>query len=621
MHGWIGKVLRVNLTKGECTSENLDLGLARKFIGGRGLATKILFDEVDPTVDPLSPENKLIFATGPSTGTALGGARYMVVTKSPLTGTVACSNSGGSFGPKLKFAGYDAIIFEGKSEEPIYLSIVDDVVELRPASHLWGKTTHETEDILRDELADHWKARETAIACIGPAGEKLVRIAAIINDKHRAAARGGVGAVMGSKNLKAIAVRGTRGITVADSDRFREAVLWLLDANKKSPATNLATANSYPNQGTARVVNMTSAIGVLPVRNFQGGVFEEAAKINGEALRDTILNRKVSCFACPLSCGRLTKVNTRNFEGAGEGPEYETICLLGSSCGIANLPAIAKAGYICNELGLDTISMGGTIACAMELFERGFLPRKEAGFELRFGNARAMVKLVRQTGMRQGFGNVLAEGGYRMAERYGHPELFMGVKKQGFAGYEPRALKGMGLGYATSNRGACHFRGTSVAVELSDPYGIKGKPAILKWLQDHIAVADSAGLCYFNTRAVSPDKVPEVILSMLETVVGVGYDMATMLLAGERTWNLERLFNLKAGFTKKDDSLPPRMLEEPIPEGPAKGQVHELGIMLPEYYQLRGWDENGVPTPKKLAELGLEDEGKTLNEPSPESIE
>jgi aldehyde:ferredoxin oxidoreductase len=605
MDGWVGKILRVDLTKGDYVEEELDVNLAKKFVGGRGLASKILFDEIDPMIDPLSPGNKLIFATGPATGAALGGSRYMVVTKSPLTGTIGTANAAGGFGPTLKFAGYDLIIFEGRSEEPVYLSICDDVVEIKAARHLWGKTTHETEDIIRDEIGNYWKARETHIACIGPAGEKLARLAAIINDKHRAAGRGGLGAVMGSKNLKAIAVRGTKTITVADKDACREAFLSILEINKKSPATSLETANSYPNQGTARVVNITNAKGILPVRNFQGGVFEEAAKINGEALRDTILNRKVSCFACLVSCGRLTKVDVPGFEGEGEGPEYETIGLLGSSCGVSSLPAIAKASYICNELGMDTIEMGGAIACAMELFERGFLPEKEIGFELNFGNAEAMVKLVGQAGLRQGFGDVLADGGYRMAERYGHPELFMGVKKQGFAAYEPRALKGMGLGYVTSNRGACHFRGATLLVEISDPYSIEGKPAILKQLQDQTAVVDAAGLCMFNTRGLTPDKISDVILTILETVTGAGYDIESILRTGERIWNLERLFNLKAGFTKKDDTLPPRMLEEPIPTGPAKGQVHELNIMLPEYYQVRGWDENGVPTPEKLEELGL----------------
>ncbi len=605
MDGWIGKILRVNLTKGDYVIEDLDLDLARDFIGGRGLASKIFFDEVDPMIEPFSPDNKLIFATGPVTGVALGGARYMVVTKSPLTGTIGTANASGEFGPALKFAGYDLIIFEGRADEPVYLSIVDDVVEIKPAHHLWGRTTNETEDIIREEIGDYWKARETRIACIGPAGEKLARLAAIINDRHRAAARGGLGAVMGSKNLKAIAVRGNKAITIADKDGFQAGFLWLLDVSKKNPATSQSEPASYRATGTSRVVDLAHKLGILPVRNFRGGLFEEAAKINTAALRSTILKKEAGCYACPLSCARLSKVTASGFEGEGGGPEYETLGLLGSSCGIGNISAIAKASYICDELGMDTIDMGGAIACAMELFEKGFLTKEEIGFELKFGDAEALVKLVSQTGLRQGFGDILAEGGYRMAERYGHPELFMGVKKQSFAGYEPRAMKGMGLGYVTSNRGACHFRGTTFVAEGADPYSIEGKPAILKWLQDVTAVGDAAGICMFTTRGLSYDKQADVILAQLGPATGVGYDIDSMVLAGERIWNLERLFNLKAGFTKKDDTLPPRMLEEPIPEGPAKGQVHELNIMLPEYYQARGWDENGVPTPEKLKELNL----------------
>ena len=599
MYGWNAKVLRVNLTNGVCADEDLNPNLLREFIGGRGLGTKILFDEVLPTVSPLSAENKLIFATGPATGTQLGSCRYVVVTKSPLTGGIACSNAGGHFGPALKFAGYDAIIFEGRAKEPVYLSVCNDAVEIRPASHLWGKSTNQTEDMIRDEVG-YPEARKTKIACIGPAGEKLVKIAAIINDKHRAAARSGVGAVMGSKNLKAIAVRGTGRVAIADSVSFREAIRSYLDLIKKAPSLNKETTNSYFNQGTPALVNVSSAKGTLPVRNFQGAVFSEVGKINGECLSNTILRRNAACFSCPVACGRLTEVKTPDFEGEGGGPEYETIALLGSSCGVSNLPAIAKAGYLCNEFGLDTIDMGGAIACAMELSQRGFLSESEVGFKLNFGNAKAMVELVRQTGLRQGFGDVVAEGGYRMAERYEHPELFMGVKKQAIAGYDPRAMKGKGLGYATSNRGACHLKGMPLGSELSDPLTIEGRPYMVKWTQDQNTALDSVGLCLFCMGATTPDKALDVILSILELVTGVGYDRKSVLSIGETIWNLERLFNLKAGFTRKDDTLPSRMLEEPLPDGPAKGHVCELNVMLPEYYSNRGWDGNGIPTPEKL---------------------
>ena len=533
----------------------------------------------------------------------------MVVAKAPLTGTIGVDNSGGKFGPAMKFAGYDMIIFEGRAEEPVSLWICDDVVEIKPAHHLWGKTTHETEDAIRKEIADYWVARKTYIASIGPAGEKLSRMAAIMNDKDRAAARGGLGAVMGSKNLKAIVVRGNKTINVADKDNFREKLLWILDTLKKAPMTDQTNpVFSLPGEGTALMVNMTHKFGILPVKNFQGKVFEDFDKINGPTIRKDFLRRKAACYGCAVACDRRTKSTIPGFEGVGGGPEYETLCLLGSSCLNGNLASIAKASYLCNEFGIDTIEMGEAISCAMELFDKGFLPEKEIGFKLNWGDAEVIVKLVQQTALREGFGDVLAEGGYRMAERYGHPELFMGSKKQAFAGYEPRAMKGMGLEYVTSNRGACHMRGATTPWEIrgeGGPYAYEGKAPTLKWLQDVTTVGDSAGLCMFVTRGLTWEHQAEIIFPLLETITGAGYDIDNILRAGERIWNLERLFNLKAGLTKADDTLPPRMLEEPVPEGPAKGQVHELDKMLPEYYQARGWDENGVPTPKQLEELGL----------------
>jgi aldehyde:ferredoxin oxidoreductase len=303
----------------------------------------------------------------------------------------------------------------------------------------------------------------------------------------------------------------------------------------------------------------------------------------------------------------MTEVTLSGMEGEGQGPEYEAIALLGSSCDVNDLPAVAKASYLCNDLGMDTMDMGGTMACAMELFERGYLSEEEVGCELTFGNATAMLELITKTGLREGFGDIMAEGGYRMAEKYGHPELFMGVKKQGFAGYDPRAMKGMGLGYATSNRGACHCRTGIAAAEMSDTYSTEGKPAMLKQAQDIRAVIDSAGLCMRGP--LGTNNTPEAALSMLEPIVGAGYDLESMLLTGERIWNLERLFNIKAGLTLDDDSLPPRMLKEPMPEGPAKGLVHELNEMLPEYYDFRGWDKNGIPLAEKLETLGIAEEG------------
>ena len=608
MNGWVGKILRVDLTNGSFAVEDLDEDLAKDYIGGRGLATRMLYDEIDPAIDPLSPDNKLIFATGPLTGTgAISGSRYMVITKSPLTNCIACSNSGGYFGPELKYAGYDMIIFEGKAPEPVYLFVSDDTVEIRSAAHLWGKATHETEDIIRDEIGKPWKGEQFRIASIGPAGEKLSRVACIINDKARAAGRSGVGAVMGSKNLKAIAVKGSKGVTVTDRDKYREIIRASIEKNRSAAAK--VTSQALPLFGTAVLVNIINESGILCTRNFQTGRFEGAEKISGETIADTILKRKRGCFACPMACGRVTEIHDPKFEGKGEGPEYETVALFGASCGVDNLSAVTKANYLCNELGLDTIDAANIVACTMELYEKGYLPEKDIGFKANFGNAEALVKLVEMMGKREGIGDLLSEGGYAVGEKYGHPELFMGVKKQGLPAYDPRGVQGMGLSYATSNRGACHVRSYLIATEIlgvnkkRDPFTTKEKPEVLKAFQDITAVIDSAGLCLFVSLAEGFG--PDDLVPLLEVATGADYTTESMLLAGERIWNLERLFNLKAGITKADDTLPPRFLKEPMPEGPVKGMVCKLDVMLPEYYQVRGWDKNGVPTPEKLAELGL----------------
>ena len=608
MNGWVGKVLRVDLTNESFAVEDLDEDLAKDYIGGRGLATKILYDEIDPAIEPLSPDNKLIFATGPLTGTgAIAGSRYMVVTKSPLTNCIACSNSGGYFGPELKYAGYDMIIFEGKAAEPVYLFINDDTIELRSAADLWGMTTHATEDAIRSCIGKPWKGDQFRIASIGPAGEKLSRAACIINDKARAAGRSGVGAVMGSKNLKAIAVKGSKGVTVTDRDKYREMIRASIEKNRSEAAK--VTSQALPIYGTSVLVNIINESGILCTRNFQTGRFEGAESISGETIAETILKRKRGCFSCPMACGRVTEIGDPKFEGKGEGPEYETTALFGASCGVDNLAAVTKANYLCNELGLDTIEAGNIVACAMELYEKGYLPEKDIGFKANFGNAEALVKLVELMGKREGIGDLLSEGGYATAEKYGHPELFMGVKKQGLPAYDPRGVQGMGLSYATSNRGACHVRSYLIATEIlgvnvkRDPSATDGKAAVVKDFQDFTAVIDSTGLCLFLSLAEGYG--PDDVVPLLEVATGESFTKEDIMLAGERIWNLERLYNLKAGLTKADDTLPPRFLKEPMPEGPFKGAVCKLDQMLPEYYQLRGWDTNGVPTAEKLKQLGL----------------
>ena len=611
MDGWAGKILRVNLSKGAVSVEDLDEKAAHDYIGGRGLGIKYLYDEIDPRVDPLSSRNKLIMATGPLTGTgALAAGRYTVVTKSPLTGAIANSNSGGYFGAELKFAGYDMIIFEGKAKEPVYLWIENDDIEIRSAKNLWGKNTPETTAAIQSETDDDAK-----VACIGPAGENLVKFANIMNDNGRAAGRSGVGAVMGSKNLKAVAVRGTNGVTVADPEGFRDAVLAAIK-EFHDPFMSGVLAK----YGTADVVEFSNEVGLLPTRNFQAGIFEGASKIGGSVIATYNLRgatRTKACFSCPLACGRVTRVSDGEFKGEGEGPEYETLGSLGAVCGIDNPEAIMKANYICNEMGMDTITAGVTIACAMELSEKGFLPEKDVGMKLNFGNGRAMVQLLEKTVHREGFGDVIAEGSYRLAEKYDHPELSMTVKKQEFPNYDPRGGQGFALAYTTSNRGACHIRQEVHCVEFFgislmgiietggslDRFTTKDKPEVAKQFQDFYCMIDSSGICNFIIIG-SPDH--NVFINLMEKGTGLSFDgLDGFLKTGERIFNLEKLFNLKAGLTAKDDTLPKRMLEEPMSEGPSKGHVVHLDEMLPKYYKVRGWTVKGVPTAKKLAELEI----------------
>lgn len=607
MHGWNGKLLRVDLTNQTASVEDIDPQDAKDFIGGRGLAIRYLYREMDPQADPLSSENRLIFATGPLTATlAPTGNRYMVIAKSPLSGALSCSNSGGVFPTEMKRSGFDLIIFEGKAVEPVYLWVNDDQVEIRPAGHIWGKDTHETEGIILAETDP--KAR---VASIGPAGERLARAAAIINDKHRAAARSGVGAVMGSKNLKAVAVRGTKKVAYAEPEKMRELCRQVrtevTEAVKKGTSLNL--------YGTAYVPEVTNEIGILPTHNFQTGVFGGVEGITGHVLREKYLIRPKPCFGCPIACGRLTRVEDPVYGGEGEGPEYETIASLGSACGVDNLAAITRANYLCNELGLDTISIGVTIACAMELYEKGYLPEKDVGMPLHFGDADAMIEMVKLAGKREGFGDLLAEGSYRLAEKYGHPEYSISAKKQEFPGYDPRGSKGMGLLYATSNIGASHMAGDLAYMEVFgvpkklDPLSIERKPWYIKHFEDIFTIVDATGLCVFLSIRYLFDPTYEVmptrLTELLNYATGAGYAVDSLLEAGERIFNLERMFLVKAGFSRADDTLPPRMLEEPMPEGPAKGHVVELEEMLDEFYGLRGWDENGVPLQEKLESLGL----------------
>src|SRR6056297_3935035 len=584
------EVLRIDLSNEEIKREKIEGEVVKKYLGGRGLASKILYDEIDPKVDPLSPENKLIYATGLLTGTAAStGGRYMVVTKGPLTGTIASSNSGGFFGAEMRFSGNDMIIFEGKSDKPVYLSIKGDKAELKDASHVWGKKVNETTDMLIEEFGDD----NAKVSCIGPAGENKVLFASIMNEKNRAAGRTGVGAVMGSKNLKAVIVKASEKQVKYN----KEEAMKVVKKQTKMLKEDGVTGEGLPSLGTKVLDNIINSNGLYPTKNFQYGTFENTEEIAGEALVEKgYLQSNKGCYGCPIRCGRDVKLPNGQH---GEGPEYETGWAYGADCGVNDLNAITEANFICNELGLDTITARTTIAAAMELYEKGYIDKEELdnGPELNFGSSEAIVYYTKQMGYREGFGDKLAMGSYRLAESYGHPEIAMSVKKQELPAYDPRGVQGHGLNYVTSNRGGCHVRGYMISPEILgvpeklDTQELEGKPEWVKIFQDLTAIIDSAGLCLFSSFALGADEYREIINA------GADYDFSTeeLMKVGERIYNLERQFNLEAGITKDDDVLPPRLLNDPIPAGPMKGKVARAPEMLPKYYKVRGWNEDGVP--------------------------
>jgi aldehyde:ferredoxin oxidoreductase len=615
-YGWTGKHVRVDLTRGEIRVVADDPEIMHRFLGARGIGIKYMMDEMDPRMDAFEPNNHFIVATGPMTCMPPGGNRTYFITKSPLTGGIANAGVGGYFGAELKFAGYDFIIFEGKARRPVYLWIHNDEIVLRNGEHLWGLGTQDSEEILLEETDP-----KAHIAAIGPAGENLVRVANVITGGvtgARAAGRGGVGAVMGSKNLKAVVVRGTGGVKLADLESFRkhmETALKYWENPTESCVKGLA------DHGTVMCVSFTNGLGILPTRNFQTGVFEGAHKISGETFAEKYSVRGATpskaCFACPAGCARLSRVEEPGYAGKGEGPEYESVASLGSVTGVDNFPAVIKAGRICNDMGMDTISTGVTVGCAMELAEKGYLPEKDVGFPLGFGDSDALVDLVEKMATREGFGWILGEGSYRLAERYGHPELSMTVKKQELPNYDPRGVKGQGIAFVTNNRGADHCRAEVNCSEIFetrmlgywspekevDRFAIEGKAEMAKHYQDYCAWAyDSLGYCYF----LLMDTTEEDVRALLESATGVDFGSVEELnRIGERIFNLERSFNLQAGLSARDDTLPKRFLEEPMPEGPSKGQVFEQDQLLPTYYEVRGWDRNGIPKAEKLGELGI----------------
>jgi len=611
-YGYSGQILRVNLSGNATSTEELDELFCRKYLGGAGFVAYYLLKELAQGVDPLAPENKLIFALGPVTGVPLpGSGRNCVGAKSPLTGGLAKSEVGGFWGAELKHAGYDAIIVEGKAEKPVYLWVHDGEVSIRDASHLWGMPTKETEQAIKTELGDD----RIRIAAIGPAGENLVRFACIVNDLHNAAGRGGTGAVMGSKNLKAIAIKGRQRSQVAEPERLKELRQWVL-ANKKLWA-------SFYELGTGAAMEAGMLTGNLPVHNFLDGEFPEVTKIGAEAIRDTIRIKMESCYACPVRCKKVVKVDDPySVDPAYGGPEYETLASLGSTCDISDLKAVAKGNELCNAYSLDTISTGDVIAFAMECFENKVFTQEETGgIDLRFGNVEAMLKVIDLIARREGIGKLLAEGTARAAQKIGKGavEFAMQVKGLEIGMHEPRLKAALGLGYAVNPHGADHcanLHDTVVSgrgLERLRPLGIleplpadelgPSKVSLLRYVQQERIIRDCLVLCGFVPYDV------EQVTDALAAVTGWNTGTVEMLRVAERTLTMARLFNIREGFTAADDKLPNRFFQ-PKRNGALSTKCYnaeELEKAKSYYYTLMGWDaKTGIPTPEKLQELGIE---------------
>lgn len=619
IHGFAGQLLRVNLSSGKISKEPLDLDVARRLLGGKGYAAYVLYNELRPGIDPLGPENKLVFMTGPLTGTpAPLGNRFCVCTKSPLTGAWLDSHCGGSWGPELKWAGYDGVIVEGVASRPVYVSVDNEDVRINDASWLWGSDTFSTERILKDR---HGSRGIPRVAGIGPAGEKLALVASVISEV-RAAGRGGAGAVMGSKKLKAIVVRGDAKKPedlVADPKAFGDAVKKAHGKTGEDFRTSVRKRGGLVIMGTANIVDGINEAGGWPTRNFQTGMFEHVLDVDGMVFTQKLWVPPESpgrrpCWNCTILCAHLGIVKEGRWAGTvTEGPEYETLWAYGPQCGVGSREAIARADYLSDYYGIDTISVGNTIGFLMECYEKGLISREETdGLDLRFGNADAMVEAVEKTGQLSGnLGRLIAMGSKKAAEKIGSgsDRFAIHVKGMEFPAYEPRAGQGMGLAYAKSDRGACHLRPWPAGAEMlgwdgKDPRTTEGKA---KWIKDNtedVASAfDSSGLCLFISFAINADDVYD----MLAPATGFsGFTNAEFKRIGERINNLTRAFNVREGFSRKDDTLPYRQLNEPLPVGPCKGAVVRLDEMLPEYYLFCGWDSEGRPTAAKLKELGLD---------------
>jgi aldehyde:ferredoxin oxidoreductase len=598
---YLGKIMRINLSTQEVSEQSIEEHLYEKLLGGRGIAAKIYYDEIGPEVKSLDPENKLIFMTGPLTGVRLPSTtKFQLATKSPETGMYMCSNSGGDFGPQLKMGGYDGLIIEGTAKAWTYLSIQDGKVEFHDASSLLGLSTHETLENMKKAVGDE----KASAMSIGPAGERLVKISYICVDT-RAFGRGGAGAVLGSKKLKGIVVRGTGKIPVANGDK--------IDDIRKGAIKNLReTRANHTKYGTPQYIETINELGCMPTRNFQTTYFEGGNKVNAHVMYDQYLEKNYACYMCPVACGKVNEVKQGPYKGARARTEFESIALLGPDCGVDDFAAVVKANQMCDELGIDTMSGGHAVALTMELYEKGLIGKDDTeGIDATFGNTEALMGIIELIAERKGIGDLLAEGMNGVKEK--KPEwapYILDVKGMPFAAYDPRGFYGNALTYGTSSRGACHnVGGWTIRHELMsdqyDRFALKGKGLLVKTIQDNRAYVDSLGLCTVVRGSMNFSDSPTG--EVMESVTG--YDFTPELLdIGERVYSLERVILNREGIRREHDLLPERTIKEAVPSGPIKGQTLTAEMydeMLDEYYEERGWDAEGVVKQETVKTLGL----------------
>jgi aldehyde:ferredoxin oxidoreductase len=603
MFGYGGNILRINLSGGKITKSPTPEKLIKDYIGGRGFTAKILYDELKPGIDPFGPDNKVVIASGPLSGLFVPGAgKITFASKSPATNSYGDSNMGGHLASEIKYAGYDAIILEGTAAKPSYIYINNDKVEIRDAGKYWGKGAISTEKMLKDDLGEEFQ-----IATIGPAGENKVKFACISHDFGRQAGRTGIGAVLGNKNIKAVAIRGSKSLKVADPKELQALTKKAIKECASHPGFKMWVA-----QGTASVTVWSNEQGSFPTRNFQSGQFKDYRKISGDVmLKETIITNK-ACFGCPTACGKYAKVKKDGKEYYVEGPEYETAALIGGDCAVANITDLTYANWLCDELGLDTISGGSVVAFAMECYEKGIITNEDTGgVELKFGDIKSFDKMINMIARREGIGNILADGVREAAVKFGKgsEKFAMQVKGLEISGYESRKAPAMMLAYMTCDIGAHHNRAWAITHDIAAGRDkIEGKAAKVIELQHLRPLFDMVGCC--RLQWIETGMSPEYYPKMLKAATGLDYTLDELLKCSERVWNLNRLFLIREhkDYGRHFDYPPARFYEEKVQNGPTQGSIvkkEDIERLLDEYYTLRGWDKNGKPGQAKLKELGL----------------